>query len=191
MTYGSSLRRGLCLACVPPIMLSPSNNIITNRQQSSSLSPRFQPFITSMATPAFGFSAGDFIAGIKLVKDLIDSLDEAVGAGPAFRRLAAELRSLERALTEVKNLRVHQSQAVQKVALEQAASQCKECIDTFLWENTKFSNTLGALATKSKWRTNLRKFQWAVCKPDVVSKFRAEIAGHVLTVNTLMATMQL
>jgi hypothetical protein len=172
-------------------MLSLSNNTTTHLQQSSFLSPHFQPFITSMATPAFGFSAGDFIAGIKLVKDLIDSLDEAAGAGPSFRQLAAELRSLERALTEVKNLRVHQSQAAQKVALEQAASQCKDCIDAFLCENTKFSNALGALATKSKWRTNLRKFQWAVCKPDVVSKFRAEIAGHVLIVNTLMATIQL
>jgi ferredoxin-NADP reductase len=144
-----------------------------------------------MATPAFGFSVGDFIAGIKLVKDLIDSLDEAAGAGPAYRRLAAELRSLERALTEVKNLRIHPSQAAQKVALEQAASQCQDCIETFFCENTKFSNTLGALATKSKWRTNLCKFQWAVCKPDAVSKFRAEITGHVLTVNTLMATIQL
>jgi hypothetical protein len=144
-----------------------------------------------MATPAFGFSVGDFVAGIKLVKDLIDSLDEAAGAGPAYRRLAAELRSLERALTEVKNLRIHPSQAAQKVALEQAASQCQDCIETFLCENTKFTNTLGALATKSKWRTNLRKFQWAVCNSDAVSKFRAEITGHVLTVNTLMATMQL
>jgi hypothetical protein len=144
-----------------------------------------------MVTPAFGFSVGDFVAGIKLVKDLLDSLDEAAGAGPAYRQLTAELRSLERALTEVKNLPTHHSQTPQKVALEQAATQCQDCIETFLRENTNFHNTLGALATASKWRTNLRKFQWAVCKPDAVSKFRAEIAGHVLTVNTLMATMQL
>jgi hypothetical protein len=144
-----------------------------------------------MVTPAFGFSVGDFVAGIKLVKDLIDSLDEAAGAGPAYRRLAAELRSLERALAEVKNLPTHHSQAAQKDALEQAVSQCQDCIETFLRENTKFHNTLGALATASKWRTSLRKFQWAVCRPDAVSKFRDEIADHVLTVNTLLAAMQL
>jgi hypothetical protein len=144
-----------------------------------------------MLTPAFGFSVGDFVAGIKLVKDLIDSLDEAAGAGPAYRRLAAELRNLERALTEVKNLQVHQSQASQKVALEQAASQCQDCIEAFLQENTKFQATLGAYATASKWRTNLRKFQWAVCKRDAVDKFRAEITGHALTINVLVSTIQL
>jgi hypothetical protein len=44
-----------------------------------------------MPAPAFGFSVGDFLAGIKLVKDLIDSLDEVSGAKPHFRRLVAEI----------------------------------------------------------------------------------------------------
>ncbi|USP81718.1 hypothetical protein yc1106_08992 [Curvularia clavata] len=144
-----------------------------------------------MPAPAFGFSVGDFVAGIKLVKDLIDSLDEAAGAGPVYRRLIAELRSLERALNEVNNLRVHTSQACQKVALEQAASQCQDCIETFLRENNKFQATLSVQSTASRWRANLHKFQWAVCKQDAVCKFRAEIAGHVLTINTLLATIQL
>jgi hypothetical protein len=148
-------------------------------------------YITKMPTPAFGFSVGDFVAGIKLVKDLIDSLDEAVGARPIYRRLTAELRSLERALTEVKNLQVHASQACQKVALEQAASQCQDCIETFLRANTKFQATLGVQSTASRWRANLHKFQWAVCKQNAVDKFRAEITGHVLTINTLLATIQL
>ena len=144
-----------------------------------------------MPTPAFGFSVGDFVAGIKLVKDLIDSLDEAAGAGPVYQRLIAELRSLERALTDVNNLRVHTSQACQKVALDQAASQCQDCIETFLRENTKFQATLGVQSTASRWRANLHKFQWAVCKQDAVNKFKAEISGHVLTINTLLATIQL
>lgn len=144
-----------------------------------------------MPPPVFGFSIGDFIAGIKLAKDLVDSLDEAVGARPVYRRLIAELHSLERALTEVKNLRVHPSQACQKIALEQAASQCQNCIETFLRENTKFQATLGVQSTASRWRANLHKFQWAVCKQDDVEKFRAEISGQVLSINTLIASIQL
>lgn len=144
-----------------------------------------------MATPMFGFSVGDFIAGLKLVKDLIDSLDDAAGARPMYRRLTAELRSLEQALTEVKILRVDPSQACQKIALEQAASQCQDCIETFLRKNTKFDNALGVQSIASKWRTNLRKVQWAVCKQEAIDSFRAEIAGHVLTINTLLATIQL
>lgn len=144
-----------------------------------------------MPTPAFGFSVGDFVAGVKLVKDLLDSLDEATGAGLLYRRLITELRNLERALTEVKNLRVHASQACQKIALEQAASQCQDCIEAFLLKNTKFQATLGVQPTGFKWRTNLHKVQWAVCKQDAVEKFRAEIQGHVLTINTLLTTIQL
>lgn len=144
-----------------------------------------------MATPAFGFSVGDFVAGVKLVKDLINSLDEAAGARPVYQRLIADLRSLEGALNGVKDLQVHISQAHQKVALEQAASQCQRCIETFLVENTKFQATLGVQSTASRWRANLHKFQWAICKRDVVEKFRMEITGHALTINMLLSTIQL
>ncbi|KAJ4301366.1 hypothetical protein N0V90_003458 [Kalmusia sp. IMI 367209] len=145
-----------------------------------------------MSAPAFGFSVGDIIAGIKLIKDLIESLDDAVGARPHYRRLIDEMRNLEQALTEVKNLRIDaQSQACQKIALEQAALQCQACIEAFLKKNAKFQPALGLQPTASTWRTNLRKIQWAVCRQDAVDKFRAEIAGHVLTINTLLATTQL
>ncbi|ORX95829.1 hypothetical protein BCR34DRAFT_607832 [Clohesyomyces aquaticus] len=144
-----------------------------------------------MATPVFGFSVGDFIAGVKLVKDLIESLDDAVGAKPAFRCLIAELRSLEGALAEVKNLEVDPSQVSSKLALEHAASQCQHSIEAFLGKHVKFQIALGEQASGSTWRTTLRKVQWAVCKQDVVDKFRAEITGHVLTINTLLATVHL
>jgi hypothetical protein len=147
--------------------------------------------INNMPAPAFGFSVGDFLAGIKLVKDLIDSLDEVSGAKPHFRRLVAELRNLERALTEVKALQVDASQTSQKLALEHVASQCQNCIDQFLERNTKIHGALGLHTTVSTWRAGLRKFQWAVCRQDAVDKFRAEIMGHVLTINTLMVTTQM
>lgn len=144
-----------------------------------------------MAAPVFGFSFGDFIAGLKLVKDLIDTLNDSVGAKPSYRRLIAELVNLERALTEIRSLQVDDSQASQKFALEQAASQCQENITNFLEKNAKFSSTLGAGSTSSKWRASLHKIQWGLCKADAVDKFRAEISGHVLTINTLLATIQL
>ncbi|KAF2028074.1 hypothetical protein EK21DRAFT_102145 [Setomelanomma holmii] len=143
-----------------------------------------------MPTPAFGFSVGDFIAGIKLVKDLVDSLDEVSGAKPHFRSLITELRHLERALTEVKALQVDLSQASQKLALEQVALQCQDCIEAFFKKNTKIQDALCSQSTASAWRANLRKFQWTICRQDAVDKFRAEVKGHVLTINTLLATIQ-
>jgi hypothetical protein len=146
-----------------------------------------------MAVPAFGFSFGDFIAGIQLVKDLITALNDTVGAKLQYRRLISELISLERALTEVRHLQVQDSQASQKIALEQAALQCQESIEDFLRRNAKFKTSLGAHTTFSKWswRANLHKIQWALCKEDAVDKLRAEITGHTLTINTLLTTIHL
>jgi hypothetical protein len=146
-----------------------------------------------MAAPAFGFSFGDFIAGINPVKDLIIALNDSVGAKAKYRRLIAELINLERALTEVQHLKVGASQASQKIVLEAAALQCQQSIQDFLTRNAKFKTTLGLQTTNSKWswRSNLHKIQWALCKVDAIDKLRAEITGHTLTTNTLLTTLYL
>jgi len=56
-----------------------------------------------MAT-GFGFSTGDFIAGINLVQELIKALNDSRGSSKEYLELIAELRSLETALLEVKTL---------------------------------------------------------------------------------------
>ena len=147
----------------------------------------------AMAGPAFGFSVSDFIAGIALVKDLISALQDGAGAKLQYRRLIAELVNLERALTEIRYLKIEDSQLSQKYALEQTASQCQETIEDFLKQNTKFSATLGIRSSASKWnwRANLHKIQWALCKDDAVAKLKPEIMGHTLTINTLLATIHL
>ena len=142
---------------------------------------------------AFGFSVGDFIAVIVLVKDLISALQEGAGAKSRYRRLITELVSLEHALTEVQTLKVDDSLFSKKFALEQIASQCLGTIDDFLKESTKFSATLGTRSKVSKWnwRANLHKIQWALFKDDAVDKLGSKIMGHTLTINTLLATIQL
>ena len=146
-----------------------------------------------MVAPAFGFSVGDFIACINLVRSLSTALHDGAGAKLQYRRLITELINLERALTEVRYLKVEDSQASQKIALEQAALQCQESIEDFLRRNAKFKPTLGAQTTSSKWswRANLHKIQWALCQEDAVDKLRAEITGHTLTINTLLTMTHL
>ena len=54
----------------------------------------------------FGFSVGDFIAGIQLVRDVIASLQSSAGFVLEYQILIYELFTLERALLEVKSLRL-------------------------------------------------------------------------------------
>ncbi|CZR52510.1 uncharacterized protein PAC_02387 [Phialocephala subalpina] len=145
-----------------------------------------------MPAPAFGFSAGDFISAISLIKTLVKALNDATGSKAQYRLLVEALLNLELALTEVKGLRVAAAQASQRVALEQVASQCQQAIELFLEKNAKFDTTLSLTANVSKWnwRTNLHKIQWALCREEAVTKLRAELTGHTLTINTLLATLQ-
>lgn len=53
---------------------------------------------------AFGFSAGDFIAAISLVRDLGKALHDSNGSSREYRELIRELHSLETSLLEVKAL---------------------------------------------------------------------------------------
>lgn len=65
----------------------------------------------------FGFSTGDFIAGISLVQELIKALNDSRGSSKEYLELIAELRTLETALSEVKTLDLAVEQRPQRAAL--------------------------------------------------------------------------
>ena len=141
--------------------------------------------------PPFGFSVGDFVSGINLIKDLIKALENSAGSSAEYRDLITELYSLERALLEVKHLDLDESQHSQGIALRQAAIQCQQAIDAFLHQIRKFQPALRAEGSKSSWRDNLRKVEWALYKKEDVQKFRAQLNGHTASINILLMTLQL
>ena len=143
-----------------------------------------------MSGPGFGFSVGDFIAGIKLARDLVQALNDGAGAKPAYRRLTTELGNLLCALKAVRCVQVDNSHTSQKAALEEAASSCQETIENFLTRNAKFQSSLGEERTISRLRANLHKIQWAVGKKDEIDRLRTGILGHMSTINTILITMQ-
>jgi hypothetical protein len=46
-----------------------------------------------MSSPGFGFSVGDFIAGIKLAEDVVHAPREDAGARLGYQNLTGELRT--------------------------------------------------------------------------------------------------
>lgn len=145
-----------------------------------------------MAAPGFGFSVGDFIAGVSLVKKLIRSLNDAAGSRAAYRKLISELLNLEDALTEIGKLQLGPAQEPQKLALRRVVRECEASIETFLLKNAKFNDSLGVqpVVTPPTWRTNLHKIQWSLCKDSAVDDLRTEIAAHTTTLNIKLATIQ-
>ncbi|PMD18277.1 hypothetical protein NA56DRAFT_249305 [Hyaloscypha hepaticicola] len=138
----------------------------------------------------FGFSVGDFITGIQLVRDVITSLQASGGSSSEYQALAMELFSLERALLEVKALKSLDDQPEKLEALKCAASQCQHTIDRFMTKIHKFQSSLTAQGSGSRWIDGLRKVQWAMCKKEDIATFKAEISGHAVAINLLVATAQ-
>jgi hypothetical protein len=56
-------------------------------------------------TVPFGFSVGDFVDGIGLIRDIIEALQSTSTSSTRYQAVIFELFSLERALLEVKALR--------------------------------------------------------------------------------------
>lgn len=142
-----------------------------------------------MAVP-FGFSAGDFIAAIGLVKDLVKALHDSKGSSREYRELIHELRSLETALLQVKALDLEVEQRAKRVVLRQAASQCQVSIDDFLKGLFKYQPHLRSGGSSRNWKAAFRKIQWHLCKKDDLVKFRAEIGFHTQSIQMLMLSIQ-
>ena len=148
-----------------------------------------------MAAPGFGFSVGDFIAGVTLVRKLIRALDDSAGAGTSYRQLVSGLSDLDEALTAVSNLQLDLTEPAQKIASEQVASKCQLSIMTFLKQNGKFKGSLGITSgqpnsTPAWWRASLHKIQWALCKDSAIQALRTEIRAHTVTLNLLLSAIQ-
>ncbi|MCJ1405049.1 hypothetical protein MMC11_008275 [Xylographa trunciseda] len=87
----------------------------------------------------FGFSAGDFIAALSLVRDVIDALQASSTARTEYRELLRQLYSLETALQQVNRLECNDTEdegssldrGSEIVALRQTAAQCQRTIDDF------------------------------------------------------------
>ena len=144
----------------------------------------------------FGFSVGDLISGSMLIKELINALNDASGSSAEYRKLICELQNLQSALETLQDLRVDESRRDQRFKLEQVAAHCLKTIEDFVTRCTKFDAHLATSCKASKdtvlkWKTALKKVQWAFTKRDDVLKLRAEIMGHTSTINILMSSIQL
>ncbi|KAF2652137.1 hypothetical protein K491DRAFT_719239 [Lophiostoma macrostomum CBS 122681] len=142
----------------------------------------------------FGFSAGDFIAALGLISQIIHALDDIKGAGHEYRELISELQTLETALTRVKGLEVESEQHSQLVALRQAAGQCLATLDQFKTQCLKqYDKSLQKHDSRTAvvhLKDAFMKAKWGVSMQDKLTWFKANIAAHTASINMLLLTVQ-
>ncbi|KAH6847187.1 hypothetical protein B0I37DRAFT_374439 [Chaetomium sp. MPI-CAGE-AT-0009] len=137
-----------------------------------------------MSGPAFGFSAGDFIAAVGLLVNVTNALKDAGGASDEYRSLVRELRLLERVLKQP-HLR-QGTQAVFSADITQQTDLTLDTLSSFLQTISKFDAKLGPQAA-SGWHHGVgRKTQWAVAYAKEVEKLRVKVATHLAELNVLL-----
>jgi len=140
-----------------------------------------------MAVP-FGFSIGDFIAGINIILTSVRAVRDGRGSAADYGALVSELESLEAGLSAIDNLRLQATASKEHTAIKQATYRCQLGVESFVQ----------TVAGYQRWlepgvhglRANLRKIQWAICKKDDVKRFRSQLERHSSSINTLLATLQ-
>ncbi|KAH9238386.1 hypothetical protein K456DRAFT_1746487 [Colletotrichum gloeosporioides 23] len=111
-------------------------------------------------TLAFG-AVGDFIAVLELIKNIIAALDDSHGSTKAYRDVVQSLGILESTIRQIE----------------------QRCLAEFNNKIEKFGPSL--TGAKNALRGAARKVQWRLEEKDV-DKFRWELLGHTMAMNTLL-----
>ena len=151
-------------------------------------------------TVPFGFSIGDFVAGIGLVRDVIEALQASSSSTARYQGLISELFALERGLLEVKKLGLGDKQATRPErpdiealhgVLRLTAVRCQDTITRLLGKVKKYEGHLSANGSGSKWKDALRKVQWALLTDKDLEESRAEIRSHATSITMLLTLTQM
>ncbi|MCJ1247819.1 hypothetical protein MMC30_005034 [Trapelia coarctata] len=140
-----------------------------------------------MAVP-FGFSVGDFIAGINLIITSIKAVREGKGSSAQLQALTSELKSLRSGLGAIHELNLEQTAEKEYVAIRGAVAGCEICIEGFVRGVSKYQPWLKAGV--DGWKASFRKIQWAFCNKKDVAEFRDQLARHSSAINMLMVSLQ-
>ena len=143
---------------------------------------------------SFGFSVGDFVAGISLIIEAVHSLSDTNGAQADYEELGRQLTNLRKGFECIEGLNLGTTQLAQVSAVETALNDCRLCVDGFVQRNSKFKSleaTSGKQWSLAELKRQGRKVQWALWKKADVAKFRGAIQQHSDAIQMLLASIQM
>ncbi len=141
-----------------------------------------------MVTPAFGFSAGDFIAAINLIVRVSKALNDSGGAASEYRMLLQELQQLQLILEQLREMSPASSRSHSHLnAVKGMALAIQFPLLEFLAKLERFNSSMCGASSSSKWRSAPRKAQWAVVMQEEVNRMRAVVTMKLVTITVLLA----
>lgn len=111
---------------------------------------------------AFGWSAGDVVAAVKVVAKVVAALREADGASQQFQQTIRDLETLQLILQHLQTLKPTDSDFTRINAICAQSQTSQSALHNLLDDFQKFERSLGATAVKGWHRGAHRKTQWAL-----------------------------
>ena len=141
-----------------------------------------------MIPPAFGFSAGDFVAAISLVRKASQALKTSGGAADEYQALSHELELLLIVLEQLRDLRPASSASqnhynVVRGMAEEIQSPLRQFVEKI---RTKFGS-LGSQTSCMSWKSSKERIKWATSMQGEVGKMRAMVTMKMMTACVLLA----
>ncbi|ERF68437.1 hypothetical protein EPUS_03755 [Endocarpon pusillum Z07020] len=139
-------------------------------------------------TPAFGFSVGDFIQAITLIKKVCVSLRQVGGASTEYQHVIIELQGLGNALQQLQALEPTDDNFAHVNAIRAMALACQLPLREFMTKLEKYESALGPFAERSSLSGGARKAKWAVSFAKEVERLRVLVAAKCISINMLLAS---
>src|SRR5947207_2206546 len=135
-----------------------------------------------MAAPAFGFSLGDFVTAIGLIRQVSKAIKDPGGAADDYRLLALELDHLQLVLQQLQDLRPTSSSSLNHYnAVCGMARTVEAPLQAFLNRIKKYDSVLGTGTENIGWRGVRRKVQWSVGMQEEVVNLRSIMTMKIVT----------
>ncbi len=142
-----------------------------------------------MVAPVFGFSVGDFIAGINIAIDVIKACKDTGGASSQYERALVEFETYLALLRKLQDPNVPTTAEINRLA-----SSCEHPVQQFVTKIEKYKCSLAKSAgsgdsvhqTFRYLRTFPRKAQWAMVAKKAVEELRLAIGPQLSAIGVLM-----
>jgi hypothetical protein len=139
-----------------------------------------------MVTPS-GFSVVDFIAGTRVLKNVVDAVLHAVGAKRGWIELRTTLDNLSTALDATNQYTNPEHQA----AVQQEVGECGECNEIFLSHFAGSQLLLIGPERIHSFEFAMRRLQWYFRAKKSVEEFKGHLDSHVDALQLQLKTFQM
>lgn len=138
---------------------------------------------------SFGFSVGDFIAVLSIIKDITSNIREA---GSEYQELFRELEALDGIFRRLDKLQPRNGLEVSVDSIKCVALTCRHPLEKFLEKIKKYEEGLGP-GSRARYASRFQqagaKMEWALKKKgEDCARLRTYLGVHIGTINMMLTT---